>query len=327
MSFFCREMGQVIAMRVTIQVESGLKAGHRFVLRQGEQLKFGRTEWADVVFSGDRQMSGVHFKIQHDQDVCYVEDQGSNHGTIVNGQPVTRVVLRPGDRIRAGETTFSVDIEGAVAESMAVPAGETTVAQATVGGPATFSVERCKSTVNCYRGSVVEMPPARLAKMLNNTYRTTLILNPAKLPPPPSPRLSSAEYLLDWLPEEIRRGNSPVLLCEDQQLGDLSVVHHAWGQDTLVAVYSDKDETLPLPQVRRCAGVFARPSVLRPQLSETVAEQAHDFLLEIEAVLVEDESSEAWLLYSAGDLEPLLQQIGLRKVMQDARSDVLPSGR
>ena len=316
-------------MRVTIQVESGLKAGHRFVLRQGEQLKFGRTEWADVVFSGDRRMSAVHFKIQNDQNVRYLEDQESKHGTIVNDQPVTRVVLRSGDRIRAGETTFSVEMEGVASDAAVVAAGDhpPVVQPSTGGGPATYSVERCKSTVNRYRGSVVEMPPARLAKMLHKTYRTTLILDPAKLPPPPSPQLSSDEHLLDWLPEDVRRANSPILLFEDQQLGDLGVVHRAWGKDTLVAVFSEKEEALPLQQLRRCAGVFARPSILRPLLGETAAEPADDFLLDVEAVLVEDESSEAWLLYSTCDLEPLLQQFGLRKAEQDTPPDPRPGGR
>jgi hypothetical protein len=316
-------------MRVTIQVESGLKAGHRFVLRQGEQLKFGRTEWAEAVFPGDRHMSAVHFKIQNDQDVCYLEDEKSKHGTIVNDQPVTRVVLRPGDRIRAGETTFSVEMEGVTSDAAAVAAGAQPpdVQSSIGGGPATYSFERCKSTVNRYRGSVVEMPPARLAKLLHKNYRTTLILDPAKLPPPPSPQLSSDEYLLDWLPENVRRANSPILLCEEQQLGDLSVVHRAWGKDTLVAVYSEKEEALPLPQLRRCAGVFARPSILRPLLSETAAEPAHDFLLEIEAVLVEDESPDAWVLYSTCDLEPMLQQFDLRKAPQDTPPDPRPAGR
>ncbi len=315
-------------MRVTIQVESGPQAGHRFVLRQCEQLKFGRTEWADVVFPGDRHMSAVHFKIQNDQHVCYLEDQGSSHGTLVNDQPVTRVVLRSGDRIQAGGTNFSVELEGCEADETAVLAEAQPVVQPTAGGgPATFSSEQCKSTVNLYRGSVVEMPPARLAKILHSTYRTTLILDPAKLPPRLANQLNGVEYLLDWLPEEIRRENSPLLLFEDHQLGDLSIVHHAWGKDTLVAVYSAPDEAPPLPQLRRCAGVFARPSILRGLLGETAAEPARDFLRNIAAVLVEDASSEMWLLYAACDLEPLLQQIGLRQARQDVAADPCPSGR
>ncbi len=301
-------------MRVSVVVESGAKAGYRFALGAGEKLKIGRTEWADVVFSGDRFMSGVHFRIETDRSVCYLEDEGSTHGTLVNDEPVKRVVLRSGDRIRAGNTTFLVSLEGiSAADLVGVPMESAPREEAKCEAPATFWSEQGRSRVNCYRGQVVEMPSVRLVKKLTELYRVTLLLDPGKLPGKVAETLDSGEYLFDWIPAEIRRGNSPLLLTEEVHFGDLSIVHHGWGKDTLIIVFSEKGVAPPLAQLRRCAGVFARPAFLRPQLMETAAEQARDFLLEIEAVLVEGESPEEWRIYSTSDMGAQLEAIGLRR--------------
>lgn len=313
-------------VRAIIQVESGLKEGHRFVLSHGQLLKFGRTEWADAVFNSDASMSGVHFSVEFQGDACIVADLDSKHGTFVNGQPISRVIAHTGDRIRAGKTTFRVELEGVPAagrggESEHRPPVETLIANQ----QATFTVEACKSTVNCYRGSVLEMPPARLTKMLGKTYQTTLILSLHKLDRPPR-SLVSPEYLFNWLPDELREENSPILLSDQEQFGDFGIVLEAWGKDTLIAVFSEKDHPLPIDQLRRCAGVYTRPSFLRAQLGDTVAELANDFLLEVEAVLVETESTQDWALYSLTNLEPMLIELGIQKAPDDVRDASCPAG-
>ena len=57
-------------------------------------------------------MSRVHFKVVTDSVGCYVEDLESSNGTFLNGEKVISERLKHGDRIRAGRTTFMVQIEG-----------------------------------------------------------------------------------------------------------------------------------------------------------------------------------------------------------------------
>src|SRR4029077_14556079 len=59
----------------------------------------------------DTSVSGRHAQVVLVAKNCYLKDLGSTNGTIVNGQPVTEVQLRAGDRIRFGKTEASFERE------------------------------------------------------------------------------------------------------------------------------------------------------------------------------------------------------------------------
>jgi pSer/pThr/pTyr-binding forkhead associated (FHA) protein len=66
----------------------------------------GRGENATARFEDD-QMSRLHFTISSKADGFVLEDCKSRNGTFVNDKRTEgEVVLRPGDRIRAGQTFF-----------------------------------------------------------------------------------------------------------------------------------------------------------------------------------------------------------------------------
>ena len=75
-------------MRITLVVASGARAGRKIGIGAGQEIRIGRTEWADFAVSGDGQMSDVHFMLKTDNVACYIQDVGSSNGTFVNGQPV-----------------------------------------------------------------------------------------------------------------------------------------------------------------------------------------------------------------------------------------------
>jgi hypothetical protein len=60
----------------------------------------------------DTYLSGLHFQVEWRDDGCVVRDLGSTNGTFVNGSRITEFLLRGGENITAGQTTFSVEIEG-----------------------------------------------------------------------------------------------------------------------------------------------------------------------------------------------------------------------
>src|SRR5260221_590385 len=64
-------------------------------------------------------MAGRHFTLECEETRCSLFDLGSRQGTMLNGGRVARAVLRDGDRIVAGQTKFSVRIEG-----VAIPSTE-----------------------------------------------------------------------------------------------------------------------------------------------------------------------------------------------------------
>jgi pSer/pThr/pTyr-binding forkhead associated (FHA) protein len=80
-------------------------------IRRGQTLTVGRTgEQVDMAVRTDARMSGTHFQLVHDDTGCRIRDLNSRNGTILNGEKITDALLRDGDVIRAGQTTFGVSI-------------------------------------------------------------------------------------------------------------------------------------------------------------------------------------------------------------------------
>jgi len=79
-----------------------------FRLPAGSIKTVGRTARADFILDA-ALVSRVHCRLTADKsDQLVVEDLGSTNGTKVNGQVVTRQVLRPGDVLTIGRVEFQV---------------------------------------------------------------------------------------------------------------------------------------------------------------------------------------------------------------------------
>ncbi len=90
-------------MEVTLIIHS--VDGAREVPLSGFRLTLGRTEPADLVIN-DQSLSRVHASINRDGDRVWIIDEGSTHGSLVNGAPVSPsgTPLRDGDEIYLGNT-------------------------------------------------------------------------------------------------------------------------------------------------------------------------------------------------------------------------------
>ena len=139
-------------MRVILEVISGSTAGRKVCLTADQELRVGRTEWADFAVPQDSLMSGVHFALQSDISGCYLTDLGSSNGTLVNGQPVDgRTLLGAGDEILAGETRFAVHVEQELGVS---PGGVARPSPAAAGfRPSVRGQRQCPSAVTATSGS------------------------------------------------------------------------------------------------------------------------------------------------------------------------------
>src|SRR5215208_1330812 len=98
----------------SLKVVAGNAAGSSIALDQ--ELVMGRSTPGLGSLGGDSEISRVHARVYHDPSgQLMVEDLGSTNGTFVNGNRVSGAQpLRPGDQLRVGQTTMSV--EGGVAE-------------------------------------------------------------------------------------------------------------------------------------------------------------------------------------------------------------------
>jgi gamma-glutamylcyclotransferase (GGCT)/AIG2-like uncharacterized protein YtfP len=100
-------------MLVILEAVSGPIAGRRIEVRSGTILRIGRTAKSDYALGEDSYLSGQHFAIENDGNEARARDLGSSNGTFVNGERVvSENVLREGDSLTAGGSTFTIHLEG-----------------------------------------------------------------------------------------------------------------------------------------------------------------------------------------------------------------------
>src|SRR3954471_1690713 len=103
----------------TLKITGGNAVGQSIPMEQ--ELVIGRSTPGLGSLGGDSEISRVHARVFHDPSGrLIIEDLGSTNGTFVNGNRISgQQALNPGDEVRVGQTTMSVEGGGA--------AGATTV--------------------------------------------------------------------------------------------------------------------------------------------------------------------------------------------------------
>lgn len=84
---------------------AGDRKGERVPLTTA-RTTFGRRDTNTVPLE-DKMASGHHAEITRDLNGFTVRDLGSTNGTLVNGEPITEVALKHGDRVRVGNARFA----------------------------------------------------------------------------------------------------------------------------------------------------------------------------------------------------------------------------
>jgi pSer/pThr/pTyr-binding forkhead associated (FHA) protein len=98
-------------MVVILEAVSGPILGRRIEVRGGSILRVGRTGKSDYAVAEDGYLSGLHFSVECDGTQCRIRDLGSSNGTFVNGSRVAEQVVRDGDFVVAGGTTFRIHVD------------------------------------------------------------------------------------------------------------------------------------------------------------------------------------------------------------------------
>jgi predicted component of type VI protein secretion system len=93
--------------KLVLRSETGESVAHDLV---DETYTIGRAP-ENLIRLEDISVSGRHAQIVVVAENCYLKDLGSTNGTLVNGQPVTEVQLRAGDRIRFGKVESVFEAE------------------------------------------------------------------------------------------------------------------------------------------------------------------------------------------------------------------------
>lgn len=100
----------VLRTQASLRVVNGPAAGRVLTLGMGRTVTIGRAPTNDLELA-DPAISGEHCRIKPEDGGYVLYDVQSTNGTLVNGLPIDRHVLKPGDVISLGQVaiTFSVD--------------------------------------------------------------------------------------------------------------------------------------------------------------------------------------------------------------------------
>jgi pSer/pThr/pTyr-binding forkhead associated (FHA) protein len=88
---------------IRLTILTGVRKGQQLELAQAV-IRLGRAEDCDVRLDGahDLTVSGHHAEILVEDGVHLLIDTGSTNGTRLNGRPVVKQQLHPGDQLRLG---------------------------------------------------------------------------------------------------------------------------------------------------------------------------------------------------------------------------------
>jgi diguanylate cyclase (GGDEF)-like protein len=94
----------------TIRVVAGPDMLSYITVPHGQEIVIGRDD-ATALTLTDITVSKRHARVSHeDNGTLVLTDLDSTNGTAVNGQPVTRTILRPGDHLEIGAVSMRVDM-------------------------------------------------------------------------------------------------------------------------------------------------------------------------------------------------------------------------
>jgi hypothetical protein len=88
---------------------AGPATGQEYAMER-ELFSIGAHAASDLQLAEDEYVSGEHAYLRYEQGSLFIFDKASRNGTFVNNSkvPENGMVLRPGDRVTLGLSTFSV---------------------------------------------------------------------------------------------------------------------------------------------------------------------------------------------------------------------------
>lgn len=155
--------------KLALRFISGKHKGNEYPLPPGGQICIGRSSDIDVVLIED-MVSRRHAQITINDDDLKIEDLGSTNGTFVNGERITEMKLRQGDRILIGTSI------------MKLVEADKDIRQTSVGTPPeTKTDETGVKRVSGYgsrsmTGTISEIPLPDLIQLFSTSKKTGTLL-------------------------------------------------------------------------------------------------------------------------------------------------------
>jgi len=164
-----------------IEVKLSLKGRpiREFVFSQS-RVTIGRDPQSHIVLDNPG-ISRCHAELLREEDGFYIQDQGSANGTFLNDVPVTRALVRDGDRLRIGKFLLMLRV---ASEQRATASGSPAFPESTmVLEPA--QIDRLMRQAKQAELEAGQHPPTAEPVSIGNVLRA-----PEPVSPPPTPALA-----------------------------------------------------------------------------------------------------------------------------------------
>ncbi|MFO1063539.1 MAG: FHA domain-containing protein [Pirellulales bacterium] len=330
--------GVISQVRLLISESSGASpARSLFWLSPGQSLTFGRSSECECCVESDTYLARRHFQVTCEERTCVIEDLKTVNGTFVNGNPILSQALFHGDRIHAGRTDFTVEVEaadGIIARGGANGASTTSSVQSagsTTQRGMLIQISQCPSKTWCLRGSLPEdMSVLDLIVPFRHLAPEFYLTDFSRIGIPfPESNAVSESKLFSWLPD-FAAVQTPNLISfakpeEAEELAD-----EAWGGDSLVILFSKTPKPKLLAALRDCLtdpsrsidsaqGIlgFCWPSVLGALLEQGTHGFPPRLFEHVEAALIEGSKPNRWQLFvpnetKAKEICDICERLGLK---------------
>jgi FHA domain/Domain of unknown function (DUF4123) len=299
-------------MLVILEAVSGPIAGRKIEVRAGTILRIGRTAKSDYALGEDSYLSGQHFAIENDGNEARARDLGSSNGTFVNGERVaSEAVLREGDSLTAGGSTFTIHIDEtgqpareasprvSTLPTESLPGGTSKISRADLGLP---------NDANAWPG-FTRAQSVLLTSLYKDGETVLAVLDPLRDARIPAFLDASGEQFIP-LDDGLRVAAYVVQLPPHARLLDV-LIKDGWsrgwgfyctstGGIEEICTHFRNFVTLYTPTGRPLTYRFWDPRVLRASAPAFLPQEAADFFGPLTRVVVEGEKAEMAVEYSLG---------------------------
>lgn len=300
-------------MRIVLEVRNGPRSGHRTWLADGQELKIGRTEWADFAFPDDRTMPDVGVVLKCGTRGCDAKSPSDKHRFLVNGQQVLSHTLKDGDILQVGNTEFLVSVPLAGNDRrISVPLIWTKGPRSSTTIPSfPYEMRRCHSGLVCYRADAARFPIRALLPILARRMILYLLVNGDLAPEEEKAGLAAyREFPRDMTrPDDVLEANLRVVTPMDP-VDRVALAARLWPSGCITCVLSSREPDHFMTHLASSAFLLSRHEMLLERLEGATSSVLADAFRGVAAVVLPD-SAASWSMFADPQPRPVWQNLGL----------------
>lgn len=298
-------------MKLIIRIDSGSESGQRIWITEGQQIHVGRTAWCELSITDDDQLDDVHFRLTCAEQHCAIEKVSQEQSVFINGTAIDSQKLVHGDVIKAGQTEFTVMIDG---DGQEVASNVELVHAERRSKPQAFeyySLELRNGLLKYYPFGD-QYSAKRMAKMLHKRMSVYLIVNATR---------SNLNLRTDQtgvfdiskvvpMPNDVA-GDELRLLTSGSRVDRFQIIDEQWSNDAVACLLSSCEPHVFLAWLRRTTTLISRPSILRDRLLKRTDQFIRYWFEGLDAILLPDHTRQSWEMFIDGQSMPIWKQMGL----------------